>query len=241
VDEVVNVRYLRKKKGRLTEVPERVRLQAFALRHCSWHSGNPEHPRSRNFNRGSRNHLVSSETGTELRATDAALMERILQRDEAALEALYDRYAGILSSVLRRILRDTQAAEEILQDIFFQLWKNAEQFDAARGSLAGWLMVIARNRAISKLRHHNPAAGDELLENTVALPFNLESAAAQRQMLDKVKGVLEMLPKEQRAAIEMAYFEGMTHSEIAQRTGDPLGTVKTRLRTALQTLRQALN
>ncbi len=184
---------------------------------------------------------MSSETGTELRATDAALIERIMQRDEAALEALYDRYAGMLSSVLNRILRDTQAAEEILQDIFFQLWKNAAQFDATRGSLAGWLMVIARNRAISKLRHHNPAAGEELLENTVALPFNLESAAAQRQMLDKVKGVLEMLPKEQQTAIEMAYFEGMTHSEIAKRTGDPLGTVKTRLRTALETLRRALN
>ena len=185
---------------------------------------------------------MSSETGTDLRATDAALIERIMQRDEAALEALYDRYAGMLSSVLNRILRDTQAAEEILQDIFFQLWRNAAQFDATRGSLAGWLMVIARNRAISKLRHHNPAAaGEELLENTVALPFNLESAAAQQQMLDKVKGVLEMLPKEQQTAIEMAYFEGMTHSEIAERTGDPLGTVKTRLRTALETLRRALN
>ena len=76
-----------------------------------------------------------------------------MQRDETALEALYDRYAGMLSSVLNRILRDTQAAEEILQDIFYQLWRNASQFDASRGSLPGWLMVIARNRAISRLRH----------------------------------------------------------------------------------------
>ena len=214
---------------------------AFRQRRGAWRPGNPECSPTRNLNIREPQHLVSSETGTELRATDAALIERIMQRDEAALEALYDRYAGMLSSVLNRILRDTQAAEEILQDIFFQLWRNAAQFDATRGSLAGWLMVIARNRAISKLRHHNPAAGEELLENTVALPFNLESAAAQRQMLDKVKGVLEMLPKEQQTAIEMAYFEGMTHSEIAKRTGDPLGTVKTRLRTALETLRRALN
>ena len=107
---------------------------------------------------------MSSET--ELRASDADLMERMVQRDEAALEALYDRYAGLLSSVLNRILRDTQAAEEILQDIFYQLWRTASQFDPARGSLPGWLMVIARNRAISRLRHHNPAAGEELVENS---------------------------------------------------------------------------
>ena len=184
---------------------------------------------------------MSSETGAELRASDAALIDRIMQRDETALEALYDRYAGMLSSVLNRILRDAQAAEEILQDIFFQLWRNAARFDASRGSLAGWLMVIARNRAISRLRHHNPAAGEELLENTVSLPFNLESSVAQQQLLGKVKGALETLPNEQRAAVELAYFEGLTQSEIAERTGDPLGTVKTRLRTALETLRRVLH
>ena len=184
---------------------------------------------------------MSSETGAELRASDAALIERIMQRDETALEALYDRYSGILSSVLNRILRDTQGAEEILQDVFFQLWRNAARFDASRGSLAGWLMVIARNRAISRLRHHNPAAGEELVENTVSLPFTLESAVAQQQLLGKVKGALGTLPKEQRAAVELAYFEGLTKSEIAERTGDPLGTVKTRLRTALETLRRVLN
>jgi RNA polymerase sigma-70 factor, ECF subfamily len=184
---------------------------------------------------------VSSETGTELRASDVALLERITQRDEAALEALYDRYAGMLSSVLHRILRDTQAAEEILQDIFFQIWRNAAQFDSSRGSLGGWLMVIARNRAISRLRRHNPAAGEELLENTVSLPFNLESAVAQKQLLEKVKSALALLPEEQRAVVELAYFEGLTHSEIAQRTGDPLGTVKTRLRAAVETLKRVLH
>lgn len=168
-------------------------------------------------------------------------MERMVQRDEAALEALYDRYAGLLSSVLNRILRDAQAAEEILQDIFYQLWRTAAQFDPSRGSLPGWLMVIARNRAISRLRHHNPAAGEELLENTVSLPFNLEGAIAQKELMGRVKGAIETLPKEQRAAVELAYFEGLTHSEIAERTGDPLGTVKTRLRTALETLKRAMH
>jgi RNA polymerase sigma-70 factor (ECF subfamily) len=182
---------------------------------------------------------VSSET--ELRASDAALIERMVQRDETALEALYDRYAGLLSSVLNRILRDTQAAEEILQDIFYQLWRTASQFDPSRGSLPGWLMVIARNRAISQLRHHNPAAGEELLENSVSLPFNLEGEIARNELLGRVKGAIQELPKEQRATVELAYFEGLTHSEIADRTGDPLGTVKTRLRTALETLKRAMH
>ena len=181
-----------------------------------------------------------SKTGADLPATDAALVHKITQRDEAALAALYDRYAGMLSSVLNRILRDTQAAEEILQDIFYQLWCSGSRFDPARGSLPGWLLVIARNRAISRLRRHNPAAGEEILENTVIMPFDLESSAAQQQLLTRVKGALESLPKEQRAAVELAYFEGMTHSEIAERTGDPLGTVKTRLRSAIETLKRNL-
>ena len=183
---------------------------------------------------------MMSKTGADLPATDAALVQKITQRDEAALAALYDRYAGMLSSVLNRILRDTQAAEEILQDIFYQLWCGASRFDPARGSLPGWLLVIARNRAISRLRRHNPAAGEEILENTVVMPFDLESTTAQQQLLARVKGALESLPKEQRAAVELAYFEGMTHSEIAERTGDPLGTVKTRLRSAIETLKRNL-
>jgi len=106
--------------------------------------------------------------------------------------------------------------------------------------LPGWLLVIARNRAISRLRRHNPAEGEELLENTVILPSTLESAVAQQQLVGRVKGAMENLPVEQRAAIELAYFEGLTHSEIARRTGDPLGTVKTRLRSAVETLKRNL-
>src|SRR5579872_6262256 len=134
-----------------------------------------------------------SKTGADLPATDAALVHKITQRDEAALAALYDRYAGMLSSVLNRILRDTQSAEEILQDVFYQLWHKAADFDATRGSLPGWLMVIARNRAISRLRHRNPAAGEELHENTAALPFNIETALSQQQQMDRVKLALGRL------------------------------------------------
>jgi len=184
---------------------------------------------------------VTGETEAQERASDAALIERIARREESALAELYDRYCGMLTSVLRRIVRDDQAAEEILQDVFFQLWRSPERFDSSRGSLPGWLLVIARNRAISRLRRKNPAAGEELTEGAVALPFNLESAVSQQEMLGRVKGALGLLSNEQRAAVELAYFEGMTHSEIAARTGDPLGTVKTRLRSAMETLRQSLN
>jgi RNA polymerase sigma-70 factor (ECF subfamily) len=101
--------------------------------------------------------------------------------------------------------------------------------------------VICRNRAISRLRKKNPAAGEELTEGMVPFPFSLESEVSQQQMLGRVRGAMESLPGEQRAAVELAYFEGMSHSEIAARTGDPLGTVKTRLRTAMETLRRTLH
>ena len=178
--------------------------------------------------------------GAESKASDAALIERIVRRDQSALVELYDRYAAMLSSVLNRILRDTQAAEEILQDIFYQLWWTASKFDPSRGSLGAWLVVIARNRAISRLRKHNPAGGEEIGENTVVVPVNLENAIAQQELLGRVKSALEGLPPEQRAVLELAYFQGMTHSEIARHTGDPLGTVKTRLRTAVETLKRTL-
>ncbi|MFZ0036931.1 MAG: sigma-70 family RNA polymerase sigma factor [Candidatus Acidiferrales bacterium] len=174
------------------------------------------------------------------RSSDWTLIERIVARDETALASLYDRYSGLVCSVLNRILRDSAAAEEILQDIFFQVWRTAAQFDPARGSVPGWLAVAARNRAISRLRRRNPGQGEELVENAIVLPFNIETEAAQKQMMGKVKGALGNLPKEQREAIEFAYFEGLTHSEIAARTGDPLGTVKTRLRSAVETLKKKL-
>jgi RNA polymerase sigma-70 factor, ECF subfamily len=160
---------------------------------------------------------------------------------EGALAALYGRYAAVLSSVLNRILQDNQAAEEILQDNFFQLWRMPSRFDSSRGSLPGWVLVIARNRAISRLCRHIPALGDELVENSVVLPVNFETAIAQKQLLNRVKNALDNLPAEQRACIELAYFEGLTHGEIAEGTRDPLGTVKTRLRSGVATRKRTLH
>ncbi len=177
----------------------------------------------------------------ESQALDGDLMRRLVTKDEEALATLYDRYSGLVYAVVLRVLRDVGAAEEILQDIFYQLWQKASQFDPSRGSLPAWLLVVARNRAISRLRRHEPSAGEELLENTVTLPAQLENAVAQQQLLGRVRGILETLPAAQREALELAYFEGLTHSEIAQRTGEPLGTVKTRLRSAVETLKRILH
>ncbi len=172
--------------------------------------------------------------------SDWSLLARVVQRDESALSALYDRYSGLVYSEVVRILRDKGAAEEILQDIFYQIWRTAEKFDRSRGSLPGWLVVVARNRAISRLRRRGGRTEEELSENTVSFPFNLETAAAQNQLLGRVQSAMASLPEGQREAINLAYFEGMTHSEIASKTGEPLGTVKTRIRSALDVLRRAV-
>jgi RNA polymerase sigma-70 factor (ECF subfamily) len=151
----------------------------------------------------------------------------------------------MLFGVLTRILDDRQAAEEVLQDLFLQLWRSAAQFDSGRGSLPAWLMVIGRNRAISRLRG---VRYREVLEekegdyaNTFASDQNIEDQTAQRQLAQSLKAALATLPAEQRQALELAYFEGMTQSEIASKTGCPLGTVKTRVRTAMQSLRRILD
>jgi len=120
------------------------------------------------------------------------------------------------------------------------VWRTAEKFDQARGSLAGWLLVAARNRAISRIRRKTGKT-EELEENTVVLKVDLETNLARNILLDKVKTVMGSLPQNQREAMEFAYFEGMSHSEIAEKTGQPLGTIKTRIRSAMETLRKVLS
>lgn len=168
---------------------------------------------------------------------DRDLMNAIAQGDEAALGQLYDRYSGLVYSVALRVLRDTAAAEEVLQDIFFQLWRKASQFDASRGAMASWLVVMARNRSISRLRRRSSVEETNAEEIAVARPYRMETSLMQHEMLAKVRGAMDGLPAAQRNAVELAYFEGLTHSEIAERTGEPLGTIKTRLRSAVETLR----
>ncbi len=181
-------------------------------------------------------------TAPRQQVPDSAMVERIMAGDEGALAALYDRYAGMLYAMLVRILKDTSAAEEVLQDLFLQLWHGAARFDASRGSLAGWLLVIGRNRALSRLRGKERREfvpdPEEFSIEAVPSAGNLEDEAARAQLMEKLRGALAKLPPEQREAVELAYFEGMTQTEIAARTGSPLGTVKSRVRAAMQTLKQ---
>ncbi|HEX4038958.1 MAG TPA: sigma-70 family RNA polymerase sigma factor [Acidobacteriaceae bacterium] len=178
-------------------------------------------------------------------ASDSALVEWMMAGDENALAALYDRYSGMLFAMLVRILKDTGAAEEVLQDLFLQLWRSASRYDSARGSLPGWLLVIGRNRAISRLRtrvrYEVQEDGETFSIENVASPGNMEDEAWRAQMMNRLRDAMAALPGEQREAVELAYFEGMTQTEIAARTNTPLGTVKSRVRAAMQALKQVFD
>ena len=170
--------------------------------------------------------------------TDSVLMSRIRARDQDALAALHDRYAQVVYSVALRVLGDTAHAEDILQEIFLQLWHEPQKFDSTRGSLGAWLAVIARHRAIDHLRRRRPES--DIDEVTVSIDSELEQTADRNKAIAKIRSAVQQLPAEQRQALELAFFQGLTHAEIAANTGEPLGTIKTRIRAALLALRKVL-
>lgn len=168
---------------------------------------------------------------------DEDLLARVQRGDDKALATLYDRYSKIVYSVALRVMRDASAAEDVLQEIFLQVWRNPSGFLASRGSLGGWLAVVSRNRSIDWLRRKKPT--EQVEEISLASKYDLAQEAERNTMMERARTVIAQLPHEQRKMLEMAFFEGLTHSEIAEMTGDPLGTVKTRIRSALTTLRKA--
>lgn len=170
-------------------------------------------------------------------APDLAAVLAMKSGDQSALAELYDRYSSVVYAVALRVLGDAGAAEDVLQEVFLQLWRNPAGFDAARGSLGAWLAVISRNRAIDLLRRRRPEADIEDVVLSVAP--DLAAEADRSRAAEKIRGVLGTMPVPQRSALEMAYFEGMSHSEIASKTGEPLGTIKTRIRAGLMVLRKA--
>jgi RNA polymerase sigma-70 factor, ECF subfamily len=204
---------------------------------------NPQQPRALQSNSGQDSYLKESErvrvSGMQApdHKDDAALIARMRAGDQSAMADLYDLYSGVVYGVALRVLASAAAAEDVVQEVFLQLWRNPQSFDAERGRLAPWLAVIARNRAIDHLRKR--PAEDAIDELPISTGVDLENDAAQKLAVEKVRGVLALLPPDQRKALEMAFFEGMTHTEIAGKTGDPLGTVKTRIRTGLLALRKA--
>jgi RNA polymerase sigma-70 factor, ECF subfamily len=171
---------------------------------------------------------------------DIALLERVTARDEPALAELYDRHSRLLFTLIVRIVHHRAEAEEVLQEVFLAVWTKAATYNATLGSPVGWLVRLARNRAIDHFR--TSAVRARTVESVEAPPIsdNPEQAASRSQERRRVRSALDTLPEEQRALIEQAYFRGMTHSELAEAFALPLGTVKTRVRAGMQALRQQL-
>ncbi len=177
-------------------------------------------------------------------SADAALMERLIQKDPRALETLYDRHSRAVYSLVLRILQQAASAEEIVQDIFLQLWRNAHQYESARGPLQPWLLTLARNRALDQLRlkrEKQRRREDTLDDQNIAVCApNLEAHIDRERRAARVRACVRALPAPQQRAIELAFFEGMSHSEIAEALSEPLGTVKSWIRNGLLRLKEEL-
>jgi RNA polymerase sigma-70 factor (ECF subfamily) len=176
---------------------------------------------------------------------DELLIDLIVQRDETALGELYDRYASLVYSIALRITGDRQTAEEVMQDVFQNIWQTAGGFRRQSGAVVGWIIGISRHRALDALRSKRERARNRELtgmDSAYPLPSNsgIEQDLEQRVLREVVRAALADLPLTQRQVIEMAYYGGMTQTEIAEQLGEPLGTIKTRLRLGLSKLRELL-
>ncbi len=185
------------------------------------------------------------ETGANQQAQDMDSVHRMASGDAAGLSDLYDRHARGLFSLSLRIVQDQGEAEEVVQDVFAQAWRQAARFDASRGAVVAWLLMMARSRSVDRLRaragrpplqEDDPALLRDLADGAVAEDIRVVSAEQAR----RVRAALLVLPILQRAVIELAFFEGLTHAEIAEQLEQPLGTVKTRIRLGLSKLRDAM-
>jgi RNA polymerase sigma-70 factor (ECF subfamily) len=181
-------------------------------------------------------------------ADDLTLLRRIASRDDAAMAELYDRHHRVAYAIVRRIVQSPSDAEEVLQETFVRVWSRAETYDARLGSPAAWVVRIARNRAIDRLRARQARSDvnapvpvtDEAPERELPAPDTPESLLHSTHAAMAVRGAVAALPAAQRTLIEAAFFEGYTHQELSARFGVPLGTVKTRIRTGLVSLRVRL-
>ncbi|MCM8747606.1 sigma-70 family RNA polymerase sigma factor [Thermomicrobiaceae bacterium CFH 74404] len=174
---------------------------------------------------------------------DRELLQAIARQDADALVALFDRYNRLAFGLAYRILGDAFVAEEVVQDAFMSIWRHAASYDLSRGTVRTWLLTIVRNRAIDQLRGRFGRSQSDVDLDTVApllaAPDEWDDLLSEIQA-SAVRAALRALPEEQRIAIELAYFEGLTHVEIAERLSIPLGTVKSRLRLGLQKLHDLL-
>jgi RNA polymerase sigma-70 factor (ECF subfamily) len=176
---------------------------------------------------------------------DAAIVERMARGEADATADLYDRHVRVVYSLALRILQDDGEAEDLAQEVFVQAWQQAARYDASRGTVPAWLLNMTRSRAIDRVRARRvrpegaPVAIDVLMESMSA-PGDLAADVLAGEDAALLRRELAALPVLQRVAIELAYFEGLSHREVAERLDEPLGTVKTRIRMGLLKLRDAL-
>ena len=175
---------------------------------------------------------------------DGTLLSRLLQKDVSAFEELYDRHARLVYGLVVRILQQAATSEEVVQDIFLQLWRNAGQYDSSRGPFVPWLLTMARNRALDHLRlkSERQRRREDLpneLPTVVSAP-EFEKELDNKRRAERVRTLMSSLNPQQKRAIELAYFEGLSHSEIAAALKEPLGTVKSWIRNGLLRLKEGL-
>jgi RNA polymerase sigma-70 factor (ECF subfamily) len=182
---------------------------------------------------------------------DAELVRRMRSKDERALGTFYDRWFPVVHGVVSRMLESPDDVEDVVEEAFWQAWRQAERFEVERGSVQTWLLTIARSRALDRLRSRRRLREDPLVDATAgeadtsaptpAAPSDPLADAEHAERSQIVRAALADLPPEQREALELGYFGGLSQSEIAEQTGQPLGTIKTRMRLALQKLRERLS
>jgi len=193
-------------------------------------------PRSKPKESFAQSYARESEASATL--DDTALLQAIERGEQSAITTLFDRYSRLVYAVTLRVLRDPVATEDVLHDIFAQVWRKPENFSAAAESLGGWLAVLARNRSIDILRRNTPS---EITENTAVVPpFHATNEQEREALLERAHTSLQKLPAEQKKVLEMAFFDGLAHAEIAELTGSPLNAVKARIRTGLLYMRKAV-
>ena len=187
-----------------------------------------------------------SETERVVDVEDESLVRRMAAGDDAALGALYDRWHAVVHGVVSRLLRQPDDVEDVVEETFWQAWRQASRFDRSRGAVQTWLSTIARSRALDRVRalrrrREESLEGDDgqvVVQQAADGDPSLDAEASERRRI--VVAALAELPAEQREALELGYFGGLSQTEIAERTGQPLGTVKTRMRLAMQKLRSQL-
>ena len=177
---------------------------------------------------------------------DALLLQRIAGEDQSALGILYDQYGRLIYSIAVQILSDDVLAEEVTQDVFIQVWKKAATYDSSQGKVLTWLASIARHRAIDQFRHRRirpegrSVAWEDCCEDQSDSSLSIEPGMLDQETRQQIQQALASLPKDQREALSLAYFNGLTQQQIADHLGEPLGTIKTRVRLALQKMRSML-